>query len=71
VAGSEEDTASRLPYPDDVTGSRCAHDAILADQELLDAIGSADLGNGLSDLWIPVAAVTTDDEERVLDAFRN
>ena len=71
MAGSEEDTAGRFPYPDEVTGSRCAHDAILADQELLDAIGSTDLGNGLGDLGVPVTTVSTDDEERVLYAFRN
>jgi len=69
VAGCEEDTTSRFPYPDDVASGRCAHDAILADQELLDAIGSTDLGNGLSDLRVPVPTITADNEERTLDAF--
>jgi hypothetical protein len=69
VAGGEEDTTRRLPYPDDVAGSRCAHDAVLADQELLDAIGSTNLGNGLGDLGVPVTTITTNDEKRALDAF--
>lgn len=71
VAGSEEDATGRLSYPDDVTGGRCAHDSILADQELLDAIGSAHLGDGLGDLGVPVTAITTDDEEGAVGALRD
>jgi len=71
VAGSQEDTTRRLAYPDDVTGSGCAHDAVLADEKLLDAIGSAHLGNGLGDLGVPVTAITTNDEECALDTFGN
>jgi hypothetical protein len=71
VAGSEEDTTSRLSYPDDVAGGGCAHDAILTDEELLDAIGSAHLGNGLGDLWVPVPTITTYDEECAIDTLRN
>jgi hypothetical protein len=63
VAGSQENTASRLPYPDDVAGSWCAHNAILADQQLLDAVGSTDLGDQLGDLWVPVSAIATNDKE--------
>ena len=63
VAGSEEDATGRLSYPDDVTGGRCAHDSVLADQELLDAVCCTDLGDQLGDLRVPVAAITTDDEE--------
>jgi len=69
VAGSEEDTTRRLAYPDDVTGGGCAHDAVLTDEKLLDAIGSAHLGNGLGDLGVPVTAITTNHEECALDAF--
>lgn len=54
-----------------MTSGRCAHDTILTDQELLDAIGSTNLGNGLGDLWVPVPAITTDNEERALDALRD
>ena len=69
VAGSEEDTTRRLAYPDDVTGGGRAHDAVLADEKLLDAIGSAHLGDSLGDLGVPVTAITTNDEERALNAF--
>lgn len=69
VAGSQEDTTCRLAYPDDVAGGGCAHDTILADEELLDAIGSAHLGNGLGDLGVPVTAITTNDEECALNTL--
>jgi hypothetical protein len=45
VTGGEQDTTGGLPDPDDMTGSWCAEDTILADQELLDAVGSTDLCN--------------------------
>jgi hypothetical protein len=63
VAGSQQDATSGLAYADDVAGSRCAEDAILADQQLLDTIGSTDLGDQLRDLWVPVATVTSDDQD--------
>lgn len=69
VAGCQEDTPSRLADADDVAGCRCAHDTVLTDQELLNAIGSTDLGNGLGDLWVPVTAITANDEERAIDAL--
>lgn len=47
--------------------SRSREDAVLSDEELLDAVGSGDLGNDLNDLRVPVAAVASDDEERVLE----
>jgi hypothetical protein len=71
VTGSEKDTSRSLSYPDDVAGGGCAHDTILADEKLLDAIGSAHLSNGLGDLGVPVTAITTDDEECALNAFGN
>jgi len=54
-----------------VTGSWSGHDAILADQELLDAIRSCNLCDDLSDLWIPVATITTNDEESTLSTLWN
>lgn len=71
MAGCQQNTTSGLPYPNDMAGGRCAEDAILADQELLDAVCGTNLCNELGDLWVPVAAITTNDEERVLDAFRD
>jgi len=52
-----------------VTGCRCAHDTVLTDQELLNAIGSTNLGNGLGDLWVPVTAIAANDEERAINAL--
>lgn len=49
----------------------CAENAILADQELLDSVCGADFGNKLSDLGIPVAAVSANDEEGASNAFRD
>lgn len=62
VARSQQDATSGLAYADDVAGGRCAEDAILADQQLLDSIGGTNLGNQLSNLWVPVATVTSNDE---------
>ena len=69
MAGSQKDTAGRLAYTDEMAGSRRAHDAILTDQELLDAIRSTNLGDDLGNLWVPEATITADDEERALDAL--
>jgi hypothetical protein len=71
VTGGEQDTTGGLPDPDDMTGSWCAEDTILADQELLDAVGSTDLCDLLCDLRVPVATITTNDKESVLSALRN
>jgi hypothetical protein len=52
-----------------VAGCGCAENAVVADQQLLDAVRSTHLGDQLRDLGVPVAAITADDEERVLDAL--
>lgn len=69
VAGSQQNTTGRLPYPNDMAGCWCTENAVLTDQELLDAVCGTNLCNHLSDLWVPVAAITTNDEERILDAL--
>jgi hypothetical protein len=71
VAGSEQDTASGLPLPDDVTGSWCAQDAIVSDDQLLDAICRANLRNNLCDFRIPVSSITTDDQCATFSTFWN
>jgi hypothetical protein len=71
VAGRQQDTAGSFPYPDDVAGCGCAEDAILTDKQLLDTVGGTNLGNQLSDLRVPVAAVTANDEGRALNALRD
>lgn len=63
MTGGQQDTTGSFAYPDDVAGSWGTENAILADQELLDAVCCTDLGDQLRDLWVPVTAVTTDDEE--------
>lgn len=69
VASCQQDTTSCLLYPDDMAGGRCAENAILADYELLDAVCSTNLSNQLCDFWVPVAAITTNDEGRSSNAF--
>lgn len=71
VAGSQEDASSCLPYPDDMAGCWCAQDAILADDELLDAVRGTDLCNQLRDFWIPITTVTTDDKCGTRDTLGN
>lgn len=63
MAGGEQNTARSLSQSDDMTGCRCGENAVLTDEELLDAIRSTDLGDQLDDLWIPEATITADDEE--------
>lgn len=46
-----------------MAGCRGRQDAILADQELLDAIRGTNLGNQLNHLRVPKSAIPADDEE--------
>lgn len=69
MAGSQEDTASGFPLADQMTGSRCAQDAILTDDELLHTVRSTDLRNDLCDFWIPVPSITTNDQCAALCPF--
>jgi hypothetical protein len=52
-----------------VAGGRGGHDAVLADQELFDAVRGTDLCNDLSDLGVVVAAITANDERGALGTF--
>ena len=71
MTGSEEDTTGSLPYPDHMAGSWCAEDAVLTDQQLLDAVSCADFRNQLCDLGIPETAIATNDEESALSTLRD
>ncbi len=42
---------------------------MLADQELLNSVGSSNLRNQLNDLWVPVPSVATNNQEAALDTF--
>jgi hypothetical protein len=69
VRGSQENTTSRLAFADDVRSSWSTENAILADKKLLDAVSGSNLCNELHNLWVPVSAVTANDEEASLDAL--
>jgi hypothetical protein len=71
VAGRQQDTTGSFPYPNDVAGCGCAEDAILTDQQLLDTVGGTNLGDQLSDLWVPVTPVTANDENRAVNTLRD
>ena len=62
MTGRQQDAACCFSNADDVTSSGRTEDAILADDELLDAVSSANLGNQLDDFRIPVSAITSDDK---------
>jgi len=46
-----------------MASGRSGQNAILTDQELLDAVGWTDLGNQLDHLGVPEASITANDEE--------
>ena len=50
-------------------GGRRAQDSVLADEDLLDAVASADFGNQLHNLWVVVTAIAANNEEGILGAF--
>jgi hypothetical protein len=54
-----------------MAGGGGGHDAVLADQELLNAVCGTDLCNDLSDLGVVVAAITANDERGALCTFGN
>lgn len=67
MTGSQQNPTGSLSLSDDVTGRGCAQDAILSDQHLLDSVGSSDLRAQLHDLRVPVPAISSDNEEAILD----
>jgi hypothetical protein len=69
MTGSQENTTSCLSHTDEITRRGSAHNAMLADQQLLDAIGGTDLCDLGDHLRVVVTAITTNDKERVLDTL--
>ena len=65
MAGSQQDTTGGFAKTDDMRSGRGRENAILADEKLLDAIGSANLGNQLDDLGVPIPAIASNDKEGV------
>lgn len=66
---SQENTASSLPRSNQMACRRGTQNPVLADEELLDTIGSADLRNLLDHLRIEVATIACDDEGCALGAL--
>ena len=71
MASSQEDTSSGFSLADDMTRSRGAENAVLSDQELLDAVSCPNLGDQLNDLGVVVSSIPTDDEKASFDTFGN
>jgi len=70
VTGCEEDASGSLSFSDNMASCWRAEDAILADQELLHSICSADLGDQLRDLWVVEASIPSYYQERTLNTLR-
>jgi hypothetical protein len=64
VACGEENSTGCFAQPDDMAGSRSRENTVLANKKLLDTIGGTNFSNQLNDLGVPVATITSDDEER-------
>jgi len=54
-----------------MAGRRCAQNAILPDEQLLDTVSRTDLYNQLDNFGVIISAVAADDEKRAFDAFRD
>jgi hypothetical protein len=71
MARGQQDAAGGLPFANHMAGSRRAQPPLLADEQLLHAIGGTDLRDGLDDLGVVVAAITTNDQARSLRTLRD
>ena len=63
MAGSQENATSGLAFANEVAGGRRRQNAVLADQQLLNAICRADLSNQLDNLGVPIPPIAADDEK--------
>ena len=68
---SQQDPPSRLSLTNDMASCRGAQDAILSDQQLLDAVCSSNASNELDGFGVVESAITTDNKECVLGALRD
>ena len=69
MTGSEQDSTSSLPFPDDMAGGWRAQYAILSDENLLDSICSPNFGNQLYHLWVVKSSIPSNDEEAAFCAL--
>ena len=70
VAGSKKDSAGSVAFPNDMTCSRCAEDAVLSDQKFLHTVCRADLRNELRNFWVVKAAISSNHEEASVHTLR-
>lgn len=71
MAGSKEDTARGIAFPNNVAGSRGTQNAILSDQQFFHSVCSSDLGNQLHCFRVVVTPISSDNQETALDALGN
>ena len=69
MTSSQKDASCGTSFPNDMARCGCGEDAILSDQELLDAVSCTNLGYQLHDLWIVVSSISANDQEAVFDTF--
>jgi hypothetical protein len=69
VASCEQYATCGSHFVNDMAGCGRAEDASLSDDQLLHSVCSSDLCNKLYNLRIVVSAITTDHQERTLNAF--
>ena len=69
MTGRQQDPSRCLPLPDHMACSRCRQNPMLAHDDLLHSIRSPDLGDILDRLWVPVSAITTDDQQGIPGSF--
>lgn len=66
---SKQNTAGSLHLAYDVASGRCAHYAILTEDQFLHTVCRADLQDQLADFGVPVPAIAADDKEAAIGAF--
>lgn len=71
MAGSKEDTARGIAFPNNVAGSRSTQNPILSDQQFFDSVCSSDLGNQLHGFGVVVTPISPDNQEATIDALGN
>lgn len=70
MASSKQDATCSFSLANDMTCRRCAENAVLTNQQLLDTICSTDFGNELADFGVVESPVAADDQERAFNTFR-
>ena len=54
-----------------MAGGRCAEDAVLADEKLLDAVCCSNFCNLLDNFWVVEPPISSNDQERAFCTFGN